>query len=226
MSTNPDLSSVLRTLSAFANPSSTPPPSQQQQQPPTHLAPTSRSTPTPIQKPNTKQHPPPSQIVTWSPALKHIMHLTAQNQDFSTRIQHLIKSQREHERTWWKAREALIEKQAAREEKRRRIEEVLKSVGASSAGASTNATSPEGTTGKISQENATELKAYDSKVYQASLDMARAMETELCRLGVPFFWGNGDGWGRRAYGNDDDYDDENIQRGVGGIEEEDSGFTS
>jgi hypothetical protein len=40
---------------------------------------------------------------------------------------------------------------------------------------------------KISQENATELKAYDSKVYQASLDMARAMETELRRLGVPFF---------------------------------------
>jgi L-rhamnose mutarotase len=53
------------------------------------------------------------------------MHLTAQNQDFSARIQHLIKSQREHERTWWKAREALIEKQAARKEKRRRIEEVL-----------------------------------------------------------------------------------------------------
>jgi hypothetical protein len=53
------------------------------------------------------------------------MHLTTQNASFSARIQHLIKSQREHERTWWKAREALIEKQAARKEKRRRIEEVL-----------------------------------------------------------------------------------------------------
>lgn len=37
------------------------------------------------------------------------------------------------------------------------------------------------------QENAAELKAYDSKVYQASIDMSRAMETELRRLGVPFF---------------------------------------
>lgn len=40
---------------------------------------------------------------------------------------------------------------------------------------------------KLSQENATELQAYDSKVYQASVDMARAMEGELRRLGVPFF---------------------------------------
>lgn len=40
---------------------------------------------------------------------------------------------------------------------------------------------------KISQENASELRAYDSKVYQASVDMARVMETELRRLGVPFF---------------------------------------
>lgn len=40
---------------------------------------------------------------------------------------------------------------------------------------------------KISQENATELRAYDSKVYQASVDMARVMESELRRLGVPFF---------------------------------------
>jgi hypothetical protein len=40
---------------------------------------------------------------------------------------------------------------------------------------------------KISQENATELRAYDSKVYQASVDMARVVESELRRLGVPFF---------------------------------------
>ena len=40
---------------------------------------------------------------------------------------------------------------------------------------------------KISQENATELRAYDSKVYQASVDMSRVMESELRRLGVPFF---------------------------------------
>lgn len=79
-----------------------------------------------------------------------------------------------------------------------------KSVGASNA--TTTATSPEDATvrsflqsiiicfkyltirkEKILQENATELKAYDSKVYRASLEMARAIETELRRLGVPFF---------------------------------------
>lgn len=80
-----------------------------------------------------------------------------------------------------------------------------KSVGASNASTATNTgdedttvrSSPptptysrhtdEQTKEKISQENASELRAYDSKVYQASVDMARVVETELRRLGVPFF---------------------------------------
>lgn len=126
MTSDPDLSSVLRTLSAFANPTSTPPPPQQQEHHPQHGRPSTHA-PTPrTSTPNIKKtQANAANITTYPPALKHIMHLTTQNADFSARIQHLIKSQREHERTWWKARQALIEKQAAREEKRRQIEQVL-----------------------------------------------------------------------------------------------------
>lgn len=129
-SPNPDLSSVLRTLSAFANPAPSTPQQQQHhhERPPTHIYNPTPTLPT-VSTPNPKKPPPPASaaanITTYPSALKHIMHLTTQNADFSARIQHLIKSQREHERTWFKARQALIEKQGAREEKRRRIEEVL-----------------------------------------------------------------------------------------------------
>ncbi|EED21674.1 conserved hypothetical protein [Talaromyces stipitatus ATCC 10500] len=174
-SSNPDLSSVLRTLSAFANPASTPPPQQpQHHKRPTHTTSTSPQRPTPSLNP---ELPPPSAITTWPSALKHVMHLTSQNKDLSVRIQHLIKSQRDHERTWWKAREALIAKQASREEKKRRLEEVL----------FVFIPSFIQVLERKKEDNASELKAYDSKVYQASLDMSRSMETELRRLGVPFF---------------------------------------
>ena len=37
------------------------------------------------------------------------------------------------------------------------------------------------------KENETELKLYDAKVHKASVDMSRAMESELRNLGIPFF---------------------------------------
>lgn len=40
---------------------------------------------------------------------------------------------------------------------------------------------------KTTQEDLQEMTAYDTKVYRASIDMARAMSVELQSLGVPFF---------------------------------------
>ncbi|OKL61630.1 hypothetical protein UA08_03868 [Talaromyces atroroseus] len=196
MSSNPDLSSVLRTLSAFAKPASSTSPAgpgpsthnqHQRQQPP--------SSKTYERKPPTPPSTDPSSITTWPSALKHIMHLVSTNASFAANIQHLIKSQREHERQWWSGREALIAKQRTREEKRKKVEEVLKSVGAP-VNTPSNPSLGMGSSHKdskevISRENATELLTYDTKVYQASVDLSRSMETELRKLGVPFFCLNG-----------------------------------
>lgn len=67
----------------------------------------------------------PSTITTWPAALKHVMRAVSQNEALQARIRRLIRSQHEHERQWWKGREALIAKQRARGEKKRQLDEVL-----------------------------------------------------------------------------------------------------
>lgn len=66
----------------------------------------------------------------------------------------------------------------ARGEKKRELDEVLRSVGApvdSSKGVST------------AEEDQTELRTYDAKIYAASKQMAQALTLELRGLGIPFF---------------------------------------
>ncbi|KAL1968524.1 hypothetical protein VTN77DRAFT_1734 [Rasamsonia byssochlamydoides] len=123
----------------------------------------------------------PSTITTWPAALKHVMRAVAQNEALQSRIRRLIRSQHEHEKQWWQGREALIAKQKARVEKKKQLDEVLRSVGAPV----TPSSSKEGSTEK--KENEAELKHYDAKVYKASVDMSKAMESELRNLGIPFF---------------------------------------
>lgn len=69
--------------------------------------------------------PDASTIVTWPAALKHVMRTVSQNEALQSKIRRLIRSQHDHEKQWWKGREALIAKQKARVEKKKKLDEVL-----------------------------------------------------------------------------------------------------
>ncbi|KAL4794171.1 hypothetical protein BDV19DRAFT_199514 [Aspergillus venezuelensis] len=90
-----------------------------------------RTHPVPSQPP-TQDQPKQSSanITTWPAALKQVMRTVATNEGIQRRIRHLIARQHEHERQWWKGRQALLEKQSARKEKKRELDEVLRKVGA------------------------------------------------------------------------------------------------
>ncbi|PLB36674.1 uncharacterized protein BDW47DRAFT_47625 [Aspergillus candidus] len=135
-----------------------------------------------------QQHPPPpppppgnkvdiSTITTWPSALRHVMRTVGQNESIQQRIRFLIQRQHDHEKQWWRGRVALVEKQKARAEKKKELDEVLRSVGApvDSKQVST------------AEEDRAELTNYDTKVYRASTQMADAMVGELHALQIPFF---------------------------------------
>jgi hypothetical protein len=107
----------------------------------------------------------------------------------------MIKVQHEHEEQWWEGRKALIERQKARKEGQKKLDDVLyvhflslsiddsltacrKAVGGSTAAGTSN-TSPE--------ELEKELETFDMKVYKAQMQMVKEMSTKLRSLGVPFF---------------------------------------
>lgn len=146
----PDLASVLKTLSSFVPPDinelATQHPAQSSRDDdydPLHFAPldtfqAGSSVPTQIQnEPHTQQSfqsfpsretlslPDPSTITAWPAALRFVMKTVAQSESLQFRIRRLIRSQHEHERKWWEAREAMIAKQASRAEKQQKLDEVL-----------------------------------------------------------------------------------------------------
>jgi Mn-containing catalase len=53
------------------------------------------------------------------------MRTVAANEHIQQRIRFLIQRQHDHERQWWKGREALLQKQKSRVEKKRELDEVL-----------------------------------------------------------------------------------------------------
>ncbi|KAL2855058.1 hypothetical protein BJX68DRAFT_231379 [Aspergillus pseudodeflectus] len=120
---------------------------------------------------------PAATITTWPAALKQVMRTVAANEHIQQRIRFLIQRQHDHERQWWKGREALLQKQKSRAEKKRELDEVLRSVGAPVDEKNIS----------TAEEDAAEIKYYDGKVYKASKDMANAMTLELKTLHVPFF---------------------------------------
>ncbi|KMP04530.1 hypothetical protein CIHG_07738 [Coccidioides immitis H538.4] len=144
------------------------PPSERHQYPCSHS-----STPAPFDS-----LPDPSSITAWPAALKFVMKAVAQNEAIQSKIRRLIRSQHDHEKKWWEAREALLAKQKTRAQKKEKLDEVLRSVG----GAIT--TGPEMTT---PAEDAAEVETYDRKVYSAMSSMSRALDAELRELGIPFF---------------------------------------
>ncbi|KAJ5358733.1 uncharacterized protein N7496_011146 [Penicillium cataractarum] len=119
----------------------------------------------------------PSTITTWPAALRYVMRTVGQNEETQLRIRGLIRSQHNHERQWWKGREALLEKQQARGDKKKELDAVLRSIGAPIDSKTTT------------DENAerAELEEYDRKVYKASVQMAEALIAELRGMKIPFF---------------------------------------
>lgn len=69
--------------------------------------------------------PDPSIITTWPDALKCVMKTVAHSEALQSKIRRLIRTQHQHERQWWEGRKALVAKQEARVEKKRKLDEVL-----------------------------------------------------------------------------------------------------
>ncbi|KAI9778874.1 MAG: hypothetical protein M1839_007837 [Geoglossum umbratile] len=142
-----------------------------------HLA----STPASTRPTDTVDKSPPidaTTITDWSAGLKCIMKTVAQSDAITARIKKMITVQHDHEKQWWEGRQALLKKQNARVEGKKKLDEVLRSVGG---------IVPAGDSISTPEQNAQELRTYDRKVYKASLDMAQAMKSELKALGIPFF---------------------------------------
>lgn len=66
-----------------------------------------------------------SSITTWPAALRHVMRTVAQNETTQQRIRFLIQRQHDHEKQWWRGRVALVEKQRARADKKKELDQVL-----------------------------------------------------------------------------------------------------
>ncbi|PGH33919.1 hypothetical protein GX50_03240 [[Emmonsia] crescens] len=184
----PDLASVLKTLSAYApatlNQSRAPlnPPVESwNHSSHTRATPISRhasleQNPEHVNQP--ANLPDPSTITAWPAALKYVMKTVAQNEATQSKIKRLIHTQHGHEKQWWGGREALLSKQAGREEKKKQLDEVLRSVGGVVA---------KDSDGPNPQDDKAELDTYDRKVYKALTTMSKALDAELRNLGIPFF---------------------------------------
>jgi len=107
------------------------------------------------------------------------MKTVAKHETMLQDIRRMIKNQDEHEELWFRSREALIEKQKARKEGQKKLDDVLKLVGGSVTEGNSSNTSPE--------EMAKELETFDMKVYRAQTQMVKEMMAALRNLGVPFF---------------------------------------
>ncbi|PGH13643.1 hypothetical protein AJ79_03491 [Helicocarpus griseus UAMH5409] len=184
----PDLASVLKTLSAYA-----PAASGQQGVPlnrsvedPGHNS-YNGATSLPNHAPQTQNPPPidnsaslpdPSTITAWPAALKYVMKTVAQSETTQYKIRRLIRSQHDHEKQWWEGRRALLVKQEGRSEKRKQLDEVLRSVGGMVA---------KNSDGPTPEDDKKELDTYDKKVHKALKSMSKALDAELRGLGIPFF---------------------------------------
>lgn len=127
----PDLNSVLQALSSLASQgSSSGTPQSASLQP--HITRPSRVEPSHTPRP-AHSNPPkpstptidPSTITTWPAALRYVMRTVGQNEETQLRIRGLIRSQHNHERQWWKGREALLQRQGARGDKQKELDAVL-----------------------------------------------------------------------------------------------------
>ena len=127
-----DLNSVLKTLSSLASQSNQPqnePADTFNVPPPNNVHPEKPVAPRQPRpdppKPTSTPTVDPSKITTWPTALRYVMCTVAQDEEAQLRIRGFIRSQHNHERQWWKSREALVQRHQARGDKKKEMDAVL-----------------------------------------------------------------------------------------------------
>ncbi|KAK6506019.1 hypothetical protein TWF506_010945 [Arthrobotrys conoides] len=140
--------------------------------------------PQPVQLPQTysqpappaPEHIDPRTITQWPAALKYITTVVTTNPAAMERLKRMKLHQKDHEKQWWRSREAILQRHSKSSDNRMAMDSVLKSFGVSTSSAELT---PEA---KIQ-----ELQTYDDKVYRASVQMYASMAEDLKSLGIPFF---------------------------------------
>ncbi|KAF2191127.1 hypothetical protein K469DRAFT_365141 [Zopfia rhizophila CBS 207.26] len=118
----------------------------------------------------------PATITEWKHGIRCVSKLAAQNPNFVSSIQKLMREQQRYVRDWEGGRRLRIEEQATKRENER----------ASRAAISISGILPQEPfrTPDVEQE---ELKQFDEKVYRACCQMFESHSAKLKSLGVPFF---------------------------------------
>ncbi|KAI9804839.1 MAG: hypothetical protein M1825_001207 [Sarcosagium campestre] len=148
-----------------------------------------------------------SSIIDWPSGLRCVMRTVARTDASIVQIRKMVQVQHQHEQQWWEGRQALLNKQRARLDGKKRLDDVLRAVGSTAITTSDRISTPE--------DDARELATYDAKVYSASREMFAAAALKLAGLGVPFF-------ATRASLVFDDDDEGDAHRGTSGIDDESS----
>ncbi|KAK6332093.1 hypothetical protein TWF718_002627 [Orbilia javanica] len=118
----------------------------------------------------------PRTITQWPAALKYITTTITTNPAAMERLKKMKQHQKDHEKQWWRSREAILERHSKSSDNRMAMDSVLKSFGVAS---SSTELTPEA---KVQ-----ELQTYDEKVYRASVQMYASMSEDFKSLGIPFF---------------------------------------
>ncbi|KAK9467289.1 hypothetical protein V1512DRAFT_260864 [Lipomyces arxii] len=123
----------------------------------------------------------PMRITTLEQAAEYINNAVINNTATMDRIRAMSKHQDNHERQWYRCREAIVEKYRKRRQVGNALQNVLSTLG------SNNSTAVETSESKMQNDEVAELQAYDLKVYRASVALVASMSSELSELGIPGF---------------------------------------
>lgn len=121
--------------------------------------------------------PDASIITTWPAAIKHVAKYVVTDEKATARIKHLIKQQQQHEEQWWNQREAIVAKHQNRAGSNTKVADILKELG----GLAVPIVKVDDAADKH------ELEMFDKKVYRSLVQMAADFDSQLRKLGVPFY---------------------------------------
>lgn len=119
----------------------------------------------------------PSTITVWPAAQKYVIDKIYHDPRVASKVKKLISNQHQQERQWWAERKALVTKHEGRAEKTRAAEVLLRSMGGITT--STMSVTPD--------EEISELRACDQKIYALLKKSAAEIDRELRAMRVPFF---------------------------------------
>lgn len=88
-----------------------------------------------------------------------------------------MKQQQQHEEQWWTQREAIVAKHKGREGSNNKVVDILKELGGLAV--------PIAKVDEAADRN--ELETFDRKVYKSLVQMSADFDSQLRRLGVPFY---------------------------------------